>query len=144
MALLSEPDREVVRTRLSGITRPVTILFFSQTFGAPDTVVLTKQVLDEVVSLSDQLTLEEVNFVLEKDRAAEYGIEHIPAVVLIAGGEDTRMRFLGAPSGYEFVSLIDALVLAGTGDSGLSPATRALMASHVTKPVDIQVFVTPT
>ena len=31
------------------------------------------------------------------------------------------MRFLGAPAGYEFMSLVDAVILAGTNDSGLSP-----------------------
>jgi glutaredoxin-like protein len=144
MALLSEQDRQTVQVQLARITRPVTILFFTQTIAAPETVIVAKRVLDEVVSLSDQLTLEEVNFVLEKDRAAQYGIEHIPAIVLLAGGDDTRIRFLGAPSGYEFMSLIEALVLAGTGDSGLTPVTRELIASHVTEPLDVRVFVTPT
>ena len=144
MPLLSEQDRQTVRTHLSGIVRPVTMLFFTQTFGAPETVAVARQVLDEVVSLSDQVILEEVNFVLDQDRAALYGIEHIPAVVLLAGGEDTRIRFLGAPAGYEFMSLVEALLLAGTGDSGLSPTTRALLAEHVSTPTQIQVFVTPT
>ena len=123
---------------------PVTILFFTQTFDAPDTTVITRQVLDEVVRLSDQISLEEVNFILEKERAAQYGIEGIPALVLLRGEEDSRIRFLGAPAGYEFASLIEALVLAGTGDSGLTPESRALVAAHVTTPMDILVFVTPS
>ena len=142
--LLSEQDRGVVRGRLAAITRPVTILFFTQTFGAPETVLIARQILDEVVSLSDRLTIEEVNVVLDKDRTAKYGIEHIPAVVLLAEGEDSRIRFLGAPAGYEFASLIEALVLVGTGASGLSPAARTLIAEHVTEPMHIRVFVTPT
>jgi glutaredoxin-like protein len=144
MPLLSEQDRQTVRTHLAAITRPVTILFFTQTFGAPETVETAKQVVGEVVSLNDQLTLEEVNFVLEKERAAAYGIEHIPALVLLAGGEDTRIRFLGAPAGYEFMSLVEALLLAGTGRSGLSDTSKALLAERVTEPVDIRVFVTPS
>ena len=144
MPLLSDQDRQTVRTHLAGINRPVTILFFTQTFGAPDTVATARQVLAEVVSLNEQLTLEEVNFVLEKERAAAYGIEHIPALVLLAGGEDTRIRFLGAPAGYEFMSLVEALLLAGTGVSGLSDTSKALLAERVTEPVDIRVFVTPS
>jgi hypothetical protein len=35
MALLSAADRDTVRGRFSAITRPVTILFFTQTFAAP-------------------------------------------------------------------------------------------------------------
>ena len=53
-------------------------------------------------------------------------------------------RFLGAPAGYEFMSLIEAVILAGTSDSGLTPDSRALVAEHVTAPLDIKVFVTPT
>lgn len=144
MALLSEQDRRTVSTRLAEITNPVRILFFTQTFDAPDTARIAKQVLDEVVGLNDQISLEEVNFILEKERAAQYGIDRIPAIVLLRGEEDTRIRFLGAPAGYEFVSLIEALVLAGTGESGLTPESKALIATHVTGATEILVFVTPT
>jgi glutaredoxin-like protein len=144
MALLSEQDRQTVRGHLAVIEEPVRLLFFTQTFGAPDTVLIAKQVLDEIVSLNDHLTLEEVNFVLEPDRARQYGVEQIPTIVLLKGDQDTRIRFLGAPAGYEFMSLIEAVILAGTNDSGLTPDSRALVAQHVTTPLDIQVFVTPT
>jgi glutaredoxin-like protein len=144
MALLSEQDRQTVRGHLAVIEDPVRLLFFTQTFGAPDTVMIAKQVLDEIVSLNDHLSLEEVNFVLEQDRARQYGVEQIPTIVLLKGDQDTRIRFLGAPAGYEFMSLIEAVILAGTSDSGLTPESRALVASHVTTPLEIQVFVTPT
>ena len=144
MALLSEQDRQTVRGHLAVIEDPVRLLFFTQTFGAPDTVMIAKQVLDEIVSLNDHLSLEEVNFVLEQDRARQYGVEQIPTIVLLKGDQDTRIRFLGAPAGYEFMSLIEAVILAGTSDSGLTPESRALVATHVTTPLEIQVFVTPT
>jgi glutaredoxin-like protein len=144
MALLSEQDRQTVRGHLAVIEDPVRLLFFTQTFGAPETVMVAKQVLDEIVGLCDLLALEEVNFVLEQDRARQYGVEQIPTIVLLKGEQDTRIRFLGAPSGYEFMSLIEAVILAGTNDSGLTPDSRALVAEHVTAPLDIQVFVTPT
>ena len=144
MALLSDQDRAVVSGHLAAITTPVTILFFTQTIDAPDTALLARQVLDEVVSLSDQISLEEVNFVLDRERAAQFGIDGIPAVALLRGGEDTRIRFLGAPAGYEFMSLIEAVILAGTGESGLTPESKALVAAHVTKPMEMLVFVTPS
>src|SRR5262245_30801167 len=116
MALLSEPDREAVRLRLAAVQQPVTILLFTQTFGAPDSVRSAKQIADEVASLSDLISVDEVNLVLERDRAAQYGVEDVPAMALLRNGEDTRIRFLGAPSGYEFLSLLDAILLAGSGD----------------------------
>lgn len=144
MGLLSEQDRQTVRGHLASITHPVTFLFFTQTIGAPETVVIARQVLDELVGLDDRITLEEVNLVLDRDRAAQYGVDAVPTVVLLKDGQDTRMRFMGAPAGYEFMSLIEAVVLAGTDDSGLSPESKALIAEHVRDPRDIRVFVTPT
>ena len=144
MALLSEQDRQTVSKHLADITHRVTLLFFTQTIGAPETALITKQILDELVSLSDNIAVEEVNFVLEKNRAAQYGIDVVPAVALLKDGADTRMRFLGAPAGYEFMSLIEAVLLAGSDDSGLSPESKQLVAEHVAGAIDIKVFVTPT
>ncbi|MGE0592197.1 MAG: thioredoxin family protein [Vicinamibacterales bacterium] len=144
MSLLSEQDRQTVKAHLGAITHPVTLLFFTQAIAAPETALITRQILDEVADLSELISVEEVNFVLERERAATFGIDGVPAVVLLRDGEDARLRFLGAPAGYEFMSLVEAVILAGTADSGLSPESRTLMAEHVVGPMDIQVFVTPT
>jgi len=56
---------------------------------------------------------------------------------------DSRIRFLGAPSGYEFVSLVHAVLLVGGGGSELNDASRARVAD-VGRPVTMQVFTTPT
>lgn len=144
MALLSAQDQQVVRTHLAGLGHDVRLLFFTQTIGEPETAAITKQVLAEIVPLNERITVEEVNFVLEKDRAERYGITHIPAIALLRDGADTRIRFFGAPAGYEFMSLVDAVALAGGDDSGLSDASKQLIAEHVSEPLDIKVFVTPT
>ena len=144
MPLLTEPDRHTVRSRLTAITHRVGILFFSQTIGPPEGALAARQILDEIVSLDDRITVEDVNLILDKARTAQYGIDRTPAIVLLRDGEDTRMRFLGAPAGYEFASLVEAVVLAGTGESGLSPESRQLIATRATVPIDIKVFVTPS
>jgi alkyl hydroperoxide reductase subunit AhpF len=143
MALLSDQDRQVVRTHLSGLAHDVTLLLFTQTIGGPETAVIAKQILDELSGLSDRLTVEEVNVVLEKERAATFGIDKIPAIVVLRDGEDTRIRFFGAPAGYEFMSLVEAVILAGRDESGLTQDSRALLA-RVESPTTIDVFVTPT
>jgi glutaredoxin-like protein len=144
MPLLSDQDRQTVSRHLEAVTQPVTLLFFTQTIGAPDTVLIAKQILDEVASLNEHVRVEEVNAILERDRAAEYGVAGVPAVVLLRNGEDTRMRFLGAPAGYEFMSLVEAIIMAGSGDSGLSPQSRQMIAERIQAPTDVLVFVTPT
>jgi alkyl hydroperoxide reductase subunit AhpF len=144
MALLSDQDRKTVASHLADIVHPVTILFFTQTIGAPETVHITKQILDELVALNDLISIEEVNAILDRDRAAAYGVTGAPALVLLKGEDDTGIRFLGAPAGYEFMSLVEAVILAGTDDSGLTSASKELIASHVSAPLDILVFATPT
>jgi len=145
MALLSAVDQQALRDAFAAMTRPVTILFFTQAIGC-ETCDETKQILHEIAEVTDQVTIEEVNLVLEGERAASYGIDRAPGLVLLAGDEkaDTRIRMLGAPSGYDFMSLVDAILLvSGASPVRLSPATDDRLAG-VTDPFTIQVFVTPT
>ena len=144
MSLLSERDRQTVQTHLAALTHDVTLLFFTQTIGAPETVLIARQVVEEIASLSDRITVEEVNLVLDRERSAQFGIDRVPAIVLLRDGVDTRMRFLGAPAGYEFSSLVESVVLAGTDDSGLTDESKRVIAEKATGPLDIKVFVTPT
>jgi alkyl hydroperoxide reductase subunit AhpF len=85
----------------------------------------------------------EKNFVLDTDDRAKYGVDKAPALVVLGDGADTRIRFYGANTGYEFVSLVEAVLLAGTGDLELEPETVASLAA-VDTPMHIQVFSTPT
>ena len=144
MPLLSEPDRQTVRAHLTSISHRVTVLFFTQTFDAPESVTIARQVVDEVASLNEQISVEEVNLILDRERAAQFGVDRVPAIALLRDDEDTRIRFLGAPAGYEFTSFVEAVLLAGTGDSGLTPDSRGVIDERATSPVDIKVFVTPT
>ena len=66
----------------------------------------------------------------------------MPAIAVV-GAEDYGIRFLGIPSGYEFMSLLDAIQLVSSGDSGLQPVSRELLAG-LAAPLALQVFVTPT
>lgn len=143
MALLSEQDRQVVRGHLADLKHDVTLLLFTQTIGGPETGLIARQILDELSALSERITVEEVNFVLDKERAAQYRIDKIPAIVVLRDGEDTRVRFFGAPAGYEFMSLVEAVILAGGDDSGLSEESKKLIAG-TQEPITLDVFVTPT
>lgn len=143
MGLLSDQDRQVVQTHLADLRHDVTLLLFTQTIGGPETALVAKQILDELAALSERIAVEEVNFVLERERAQRYGVDKIPAIALLRDGEDTRMRFYGAPAGYEFMSLVEAVILAGGDESGLAEESRALIA-RIQEPIALDVFVTPT
>jgi len=127
--------------------RPVRLLFFTQTLGC-ETCLQAKQILDELPVLSDKVTIEEVNFILDPDKAAQYGIDRVPAVAIVgqddAGSErDSHIRFLGTPAGYEFMSLVQAVLLVGGRPSTLSEESLKRVAG-VTTPTTVHVFTTPT
>jgi glutaredoxin-like protein len=144
MSLLSERDRQTVRSHLAALTHDVTVLFFTQTIAAPETALIARQVIDEVASLNERIKVEEVNLILDKERSEQFGIDRVPGIALLRDGADTRMRFLGAPAGYEFSSLVEAILLAGSDDSGLTEDSKQVIAEMAKEPIDIKVFVTPT
>jgi alkyl hydroperoxide reductase subunit AhpF len=143
MGLLSAQDEQVLKQHLSAISKPVSLLLFTQTVGGSETGVIARQVLDEVAHLHDKITVVEKNFILDVDERNHYGVDKSPAIVVLSDGQDTRMRFFGAPTGYEFVPLIEAVLLAGTGTVELQDETLKLLAT-VDQPMHLQVFSTPT
>ena len=143
MALLSAQDEQVLTQHLAAIDKRVDILLFTQAIGGTESGIVAKQVLDEIARLNDKITIVEKNFILDLDDRARYGVDKSPAIVVLSDGKDTRMRFYGAPTGYEFVPLVEAVLLAGTGNVELEDETLTLLAS-VDKPMHLQVFSTPT
>ncbi|RMG27296.1 MAG: glutaredoxin, partial [Methanobacteriota archaeon] len=81
-------------------------------------------------------------FVNDKEVAEKYGIDKIPATIIM-GDKDYGIRFYGIPSGYEFSTLLEDIIMVSHRDSGLSPKTREKIAA-IDTPLHFQVFVTPT
>ena len=147
MGLIAPADQEKLREAFGAMERPVRLLFFTQTLAC-DTCLQTRQILDELPLLSSRISIEAINFVLEPDKAKHYEIDRVPAVALVGQDEtgaerDSKIRFLGAPAGYEFMSLIQAVLLVGGRASTLSAESLSLIAA-VGSPVTVRVFTTPT
>jgi alkyl hydroperoxide reductase subunit AhpF len=143
MGLLSAQDEATLKQHLSGITRRVELLLFTQTIGGSESGAVTKQILGELAALNDKISVVDKNFVLDTEDKAKYRIDKAPAIVILSDGVDTRMRLYGAPTGYEFVGLVEAIIVAGTGKIDLEPETLQWIQA-VDKPTHIQVFSTPT
>jgi alkyl hydroperoxide reductase subunit AhpF len=147
MSLLTNGDRRRVQEMLAPMPRAVRLVFATQTFGC-DTCDDARRILEEVTTVQPLVTLEQVNLVLDRDRAVSHGLELAPGVAIVAvqpdGSEwDPGVRFYGTPAGYEFASLIEAILLVSRGESGLSDASREKLRG-ITSPMHVQVFVTPT
>ncbi|HKZ05259.1 MAG TPA: hypothetical protein VJU81_07285 [Methylomirabilota bacterium] len=141
MAFLSAQDEQAVRQEFARLTGPVKIVAFASELG-DDTHRQTVALVKEVAALSDLITVEVLNPHIDRERAAAYGIEHAPALV-VEGAEDYGIRFYGIPAGYEFANLIDSIIVASTGQPAVSAATKDALGS-LAQDVTIKVFTTPT
>ena len=141
MSLLDKKIAEQVKQELADLAGPVRLVMFTQEFEC-QFCAETRQLVEEVAQLSDQLTVEVYNFVTDEEKAKELGVDKIPAIAVI-GSEDYGVRFYGIPSGYEFTSFLHAIKLVAAGEPELSEETVKALA-EVNEPVHFQVFVTPT
>ena len=141
---MSGPDSaDDLERRLSDLEHPVRLIFFTQTFGC-DSCLSARQVVDQIAALSERITVEEHNLVLDKEKETveQYGIERAPAIAVV-GESDLGIRYYGVPAGCKLASILDAVLIAATGELGLSEKSLAAKTG-LERPVDIKVFVTPT
>jgi glutaredoxin-like protein len=141
MPLLNDEIAAQVKEQLADLEGPARLVVFTQTFEC-EFCSETRQLVQEVAELSDLLTAEVYNFVTDKEKAEELGIDKIPAIAII-GAEDYGVHFYGIPSGYEFTSLLLAIKTVAAGKPDLSEEGLQTLA-ELTEPVHMQVFVTPT
>lgn len=154
MEILNATVREATRKKFEDeLVNPVKLLHFGR---ASSRLILpgsmraedcpfcdeTRRLLEEVAALSDKVSLEIVDIREDKARAASFGVEMIPATIVM-DAEDRGIRIYGIPSGYEYVSLLGAVLDVSRGRTSLAPETKTALQA-VTKAVHIQVFVTPT
>jgi glutaredoxin-like protein len=102
----------------------------------------TKQLITELAGLNDKILAEVRDFVADADLAKQYGVDKIPAIVIL-GQKDYGVRIYGLPYGYEFQTLVSALAAVSQGKTDLTEETKAKLHA-INTPVHIQVFVTLT
>ncbi|PYO24876.1 MAG: hypothetical protein DMD85_05660 [Candidatus Rokuibacteriota bacterium] len=142
MSILQPRDEEAVRKEFQRIAGPVKLVVFSQELVAQDLCRQNEQLIKEVAALSDRISVEVLNPVVDRERAAAYGIEDVPATV-VEGARDYGVRFLGIPAGYEFSNLIDSIIAVSSGEASLMAETKSSLAT-LAGDVEIKVFSTPT
>lgn len=146
--LLDDNTRKQVRELFGEIKEPVQVLLF----GSSDRERCqycdeTQQLLEEVVALSEKLSLKVYDIDNDAETAKTFNVDTAPTIVMAGIDEtgviDYGVRYKGIPSGHEFATLVNDLVLVSKRDSGLSSDTRDFLRT-LTKPIHLQVFVTPT
>ena len=153
MELLNKEVREATKKKFDEeLENKVTIIFFTQEssrlilpekYKGQECLFCkeTKQLLEEVSVLSDKIELKVYDFVADKEKAQEFGIDKIPGIAIF-GEKNYGIRFFGIPSGYEYTSLLEAITDVSKGKTNLSQKTKDALLS-LDKNIHIQVFVTP-
>ena len=167
MTIIADKDRPTVRDLLAReLVADVELLLFTQgrarqpVTGEQDgeTCEETRELLEELAALSDQLHLTTHDVDVDPATATSYNVTVVPTVMIrrrapaTATSPDARaapaeiganVRFLGLPCGYEFSTLLADVVDVSKGKTDLSAEALKIVRA-IKKPVHIQVFVTPT
>jgi glutaredoxin-like protein len=102
----------------------------------------TRELAEEVATLSEKIKAEVYEFLKDSEKAKEYQIDKVPAIAVV-GEKDYGIRIYGIPYGYEFNAFIEAIINVSKGATDLSEETKRKLKS-IDRPVHIQVFVTLT
>jgi glutaredoxin-like protein len=149
MALLDEKIQSQIRTIFAELRHPVKLVMFTQSEGGALECAMcseTRMLVEELAALSDKVGVEVLDFVADEAAAHAYGIDKIPAIAILGDGtpaKDAGIRFYGIPSGYEFGSLVETIMMVGQDEPGLSAAADQAL-QQLRTPAHIQVYVTPT
>jgi glutaredoxin-like protein len=130
----------------AGMQEPVQVLYFGSQNNC-DYCAETRQLLEEVTALSDRLDLSVYDIDQDQATAAQFNVTNTPAIVIAAKDgatvTDLGVQYSGIPSGHEFNTLINDILMVSKRDSGLTQQTREFL-KNLDKPLHLQVFVTPT
>jgi alkyl hydroperoxide reductase subunit AhpF len=142
MPLMSEEVAIQLKEEFAQLVSPVRLAVFSQALADPESEQV-RRLVEEMGALDPRLSVESYNYVLDQEKVDALKIARIPAIAVMGADKDYGIRMYGLPTGYEFGTLVEAILDVARGDSGLSDETRAAL-KDVTRPVHIQVFSTPT
>jgi len=148
---LRSNDRDVIARLLNDrLQDPVRIAFVSQESTNLEPPLHTpchwcseaENLIKELVSLNDTLSLIAYDFMKDTRVAEEYGVDKIPALIPLSD-RDHGIRIFGVPAGYEFAAFLEAVVDVSRGETSLGQKTKTRVRD-LTRDVHIQVLVSPT
>jgi len=144
--VLNDQIIKQINEAFTEVKEPVQVLYFGSKENC-EYCDETQQLLEEVTALNDKLELSVYDVQEHQDVAAKFNVKNTPGIVIAAkdGAEvkNLGIQFSGIPSGHEFSTLINDIVVVSKRESGLNEKTREFL-KNLDKPLHLQVFVTPT
>ena len=144
--VLNDQIVKQIQEAFAEVKEPVEVLLFGSRENC-DYCNETKQLLEEVTALNDKLALSVYDIQDNADVASRFKVTNAPGIVIAAKDnaevKNLGIQFSGIPSGHEFSTLINDILIASRRESGLDAKTREYL-KNLDKPLHLQVFVTPT
>ncbi len=136
-----QPDEFIkqLQTTFEGMSQDIDLLLFTKKGQEDAFAEGTRQVVRAFRELTPRIRLREYD--LDHEMVMTYQIEHSPT--LLIAPDRYGIRWLGAPLGEEARTFLEAMVLVGTGQSGLSDPSRKVV-SKIDSPRHLKVFVSPS
>ena len=143
--LLNEQIVGQVKEVFDGLKEPVQLMIFGS--EQCDYCTETRPLVEEVAETHASISTAYYDLEKDADMAARFNVDKAPVIVIAAKNGDEvvnyGIQYSGIPSGHEFSTLINDIILVSGRDSGLDEETRAYLKA-LDKPLHMQVFVTPT
>ncbi len=141
MSILKSSEHAYIKGVFDFVENEVKITLFTQ---QPESQASreTREILEELSSLSDKINLRVLNFESHKEEATIYDITKLPGMV-IEGKKDFGIRYFGAPSGYLVSSVVEDVVQLSKELSELKEETKNKLRD-VNAPLNLQVFTSAT
>jgi len=144
--ILSDQIIKQIEEVFEQMKEPVQIMYFGSSENC-EYCAETRQLLEEVTATNSKIELNVYDVQKNRDVAEQFNVKNSPGIIIAAKDgavvTDFGIQYSGIPSGHEFSTLINDIVLVSSRDSGLSAETRAYL-KNLDKPLHLQVFVTPT
>jgi len=139
--MLDDKIKQEVSKILEKMVKPVSLKLFTQGMECGNCKE-THELLNDLVTTTDKLKLEVLEFEKNESEAKKFGVEELPTIVVM-DEKDYGIRFTGIPAGYEFSSLLSSFLMVSTGIAKLTAETKTFL-DNLAKPINLKVFVTPT
>jgi glutaredoxin-like protein len=146
MSLLDDKIRKEVKGLFKNLKDSVKLIVFTRddSITVPGSECQTcrdnQRLIDEIATLSDKISVQYYDILKDTEQAKKYNVTKVP-LTIVQGEKDFGIRLYGVPAGHEFATLLNAIHIVSSVDSGLSQETKDKL-KNLNKPVHIQVFVT--
>ena len=147
-AISAQQRNQLRRTFRKDLKAPVTLRLFTR---GPSPIAIpgrecptcdqTQTLIEEVASASPKIELGVHDFFSDPATSQAMGVARIPAI-LIGSEDQPRVKFYGAPLGYQMAAIVETIRFLSRGVSPLQNGTRRMLR-QVARPVHIQVIVSP-